>query len=143
MKTFILSCLAVLMFGTAFSQQRLLITKMREETWNSNDKSWSGWPSTFTYYDKGSEPILTITRLDNDGYKFRVDMDIKGEKYSFDVTYSGYDSKNDWYKYDDVDGNQICIVGSTMSKLSQYGWPDSLVDIYFWIYTDNIAFDLE
>jgi len=30
-----------------------------------------------------------------------------------------------------------------MSKLSQYGWPDNVVQIYFWIYSNNMGLELE
>jgi len=86
---------------------------------------------------------LTLYRLDNDGYKFRVNMIIKGQNYTFDVAYSGYDDNNKWYKYKDENGDEIAVIGSTISKLSSYGWPDSVVQIYFWIYSQNLGIELE
>lgn len=43
----------------------------------------------------------------------------------------------------DQNGDEISIVGSTMSYLSQNGWPTNEVQIYFWIYSQNFALELE
>jgi hypothetical protein len=132
-----------LAFNTAFAQQALKITRMREVKWDSYSRAWSPWPVDWRSYQAGNEPIISLSRLDNDGYRFRVDMRIGAQSFSFDVAYSGFDQKNNWSKYADANGDEVDIVGSTMSKLSQYGWPDSVVQIYFWIYSSNVGFELE
>lgn len=138
-----LLCIIFLAFNTAFAQQALKITKMREVKWDSYSREWSPWPVDWRSYTAGNEPIITLYRLDNDGYRFRVNMTIGVQRFSFDVSYNGFDQKNNWSKYADANGDEVDIVGSTMSKLSQYGWPDSVVQIYFWIYSSNVGFELE
>ena len=59
------------------------------------------------------------------------------------LSYSGYDNRNNWYKYIDANGDQVCILGATMSSLAQNGWPSTLVQIYFWIDSENYALLLE
>ncbi len=88
--------------------------------------------------------MITITRLDDNGYTFKVDMVVNSQSFSFEVSYNGFDDKNNWTKYMDQNSDEIAIVGSTMSNLSQYGWPaNTRVQIYFWIYSGNYGLELE
>jgi len=143
LKGFILFAVIFFIAIGAFAQRALKITKMRKVTWDTYSKVWSPWPTVWNTYDKGNEPIITITRLDDNGYRFKVDMVVSSQNYSFEVSYNGFDEKNNWTKYMDQNGDEIAIIGSTMSKLSQYGWPDSTVQIYFWIYSSNFGLELE
>lgn len=134
---------AVLVVNVAYSQRALKITRMKHVTWDRYTRQWSPWPSGWRSYESGSEPILTLYRLDDNGYTFQVSMKTIEGNFSFDVAFAGYDDTNNWSKYKDVNGDEIDISGSTMSKLSLYGWPDSVVQIYLWIYSSNEGFVLE
>ncbi|HVW15162.1 MAG TPA: hypothetical protein VHB54_15130 [Mucilaginibacter sp.] len=116
---------------------------MRKITWDTYNHVWSPWPTDWQQYEQGSEPIITLSGLDNDGYRFHIDMQVSGQTYSFEVAYNGFDDKNNWSKYMDQNGDEISVVGSTMSYLSQNGWPTNEVQIYFWIYSQNFALELE
>ncbi len=130
--------------SSVFAQKALKITRMRKVTFDTYNKVWSPWPTTWTTYQNGNNPVITITRLDDNGYTFKVDMVVNSQNYSFQVSYNGFDDKNNWTKYMDPNSDEIAIVGSTMSKLSEYGWPtDTRVQIYFWIYSGNYGLELE
>ncbi len=135
--------LACLIFNVAHSQMSLKITKMKQVTWSSYSNAWSPWPVDWRSYQRGAEPVITLYSLDDDGYKFRVITDINGQSFLFDVTFAGYDANNNWSKYKDVNGDEVDISGSTMTKLAMYGWPDSVVQIYFWIYSKGMGLVLE
>ena len=126
------------------AQKALKITRMRKVTFDTYNKVWSPWPTTWTTYQNGNNPVITITRLDDNGYTFKVDMVVNSQSFSFEVSYNGFDDKNNWTKYMDQNSDEIAIVGSTMSNLSQYGWPaNTRVQIYFWIYSGNYGLELE
>ena len=130
--------------SAVFAQKALKITRMRKVTFDTYNKVWSPWPNTWTTYQNGNNPVITITRLDNNGYTFKVDMVVNSQNFSFEVSYNGFDDKNNWTKYMDQNSDEIAIVGSTMSNLSQYGWPaNTRVQIYFWIYSGNYGLELE
>lgn len=143
LKGFLMIMLMLATCGQAMAQRALKISRMRKVTWDSYNRAWSPWPATWSSYEKGNEPIITITRLDDNGYQFKVDMLVSSQNFSFNVSYNGFDEKNNWTKYMDPNGDEVAIVGSTMSKLSQYGWPDSVVQIYFWIYSSSMGLELE
>jgi len=138
----LLLCLTFLIVNVAYSQMALKITRMKKISWNSYYGKWSDWPAEWTSYEVGREPILTLYRLDTDGYLFKVYMKIGDQEFSFDFAYEKYDADKNWYQYTDGKGNEIAVQGSTLSKLSLYGWPDSTVEIYFWVSYDS-AFALE
>jgi hypothetical protein len=142
-KKIFLVCITVLIVGVAYPQKALKITRMKGVGWDSYNNKWNEWPAEWRPYQVGSEPILTLYRLDDDGYSFRVNMTIKEQLFSFDITYAGFDQNNNWAKYKDVNGDEVDVAGSTMSNLSLNGWPDTTVQIYFWIYSQNIAYALE
>ncbi|HWD86652.1 MAG TPA: hypothetical protein VG367_00900 [Mucilaginibacter sp.] len=127
----------------AWSQKSLKITRMRQITWDTVSRVWSPWPATWNTYPQGNQPILTITGKDSNDYAFHIDMQVGGQTYSFDVDYNGFDEKNNWTKYMDEHGDEIAIVGTAMTYLSQNGWPGNPVHIYFWIYTNHMAEELE
>ncbi len=130
--------------GQVAAQRALKITRMRKVTFDTYNKVWSPWPTTWSTYQNGNNPVITITTLDTNGYTFKVDMQIGTKQFTFEVSYNGFDDKNNWTKYMDQNSDEIAIVGSTMSKLSQYGWPtDGRVQIYFWIYSGNYGLELE
>lgn len=142
-KSVFLLFITFLIVNAAYSQKALKITRMKHVTWDRYTREWSPWPSGWRSYESGSEPILTLYRLDDNGYTFQVSMKTSEGNFSFDVAFAGYDDNNNWSKYKDVNGDEIDISGSTMSKLSLYGWPDSVVQIYLWIYSSNEGFVLE
>jgi hypothetical protein len=139
----LLGLMALFMANIACAQKSLKITKMRQITWDPNARTWSPWPTDWRMYPQGSQPILTITAKDNAGYIFHIDMLVGGQTYSFDVDYNGFDTKSNWTKYMDQHGDEISIVGSTLTYLSQSGWPANEVQIYFWIYSNNMALEME
>jgi hypothetical protein len=143
LKKLFLLCFGVLIFSAAYSQKALKIIRMRQVGWDTENKAWSPWRDEWKTFDEGCEPVMTLYTLDNEGCKFRVDVTVKGMEFIFDVTYTGYDDYNKWYKYQDENGDEIAVVGSTISKLSLNGWPDTPVQLYFWVYTDQIALEME
>ncbi|MBS1529544.1 MAG: hypothetical protein JSU01_04485 [Bacteroidetes bacterium] len=116
---------------------------MRMITFDTISRVWSPWPATWRTYPEGNQPVITITAKDSNGYLFHIDMLVSGQTYSFDVDYNGFDDKNNWTKYMDEHGDEIAIVGSTMTYLSQNGWPGNQVQIYFWIYSNHMAEEME
>lgn len=141
-KKMLLLCLTFLMVHAACAQKAIKITRMKKTTWNSYYAKWNDWPAEWSSFDSGREPILTLYRLDDDGYKFRVYMRVQDQEFTFDFTYDKYDQDKNWYQYADGKGDEIAVQGSTLSKLSLYGWPDTVVEIYFWVAYDS-AFALE
>lgn len=139
----LLTLLILFTVNTADAQRSLKITRMRQITYDTVNRVWSPWIANWRTYLQGNQPILTITKKDNAGYTFHIDMQVGGQTYSFDVAYNGFDEKNHWTKYMDEHGDEIAIVGSDMTYLSQYGWPANAVDIYFWIYSNHMAEELE
>jgi hypothetical protein len=140
---FMLCCLVFMVTGTAMAQRSLKITRMRQIAFDTVNRAWSPWPATWKTFSQGNQPVLTITGKDAAGYMYHIDMVVSGKTYSFDVDYNGFDEKNNWTKYMDQQGDEIAIVGSNMSYLSQSGWPNNAVDIYFWIYSNNLAEEME
>jgi hypothetical protein len=120
------------------AQRQLKITREKMETRNPYSGAWLGWPNDYSYFQAGSEPVLELTNLDNNG-SFLVSSLINGQIDHLTVRYSGYDATNNWYRYVDSDGNSVCVLGATMSYLAQYGWPSNAVQIYFWDYSQNMA----
>jgi len=133
--------LTILMANSTYAQKALKLVEMRQVSYNADTKKWSPWPQEWQSYDEKNKPILTLTKLDDTGVKFNVKMKIAEEKFSFNVTYDGFDEKNNWSKYIDENGDRINIVGSTMSKLSISGWPNTPVRIYFWIYSEKLGME--
>jgi hypothetical protein len=143
-KKIALLALAFLIFNVAYAQRALKITRMREITWSQDSKTWTPWPTTWTDYAVDKTPIITIYNEDTTGYLFKVHMQIGTQQFDFEVAYNGFDDKNNWTKYMDQNGDEISIVGSTMSQLLQNGWPaGTTVNIYFWLYSSYMAFELE
>ncbi|MDR3716011.1 MAG: hypothetical protein P4L51_24665 [Puia sp.] len=144
MKLLFVMIAAILIGHSSQAQHRLKITKEKMEKYNAYSGGWSGWPEEYTYFQQGSEPVLEITNLDDRGVSFTLSVEVNGSRNSFTVSYTAYDAKNKWYKYTDENGDQVCIVGSTLSSLAQDGWPEgNRVQIYFWIYSQNYALVLE
>jgi len=143
MKQLILMLAAVIFIHQANAQTKLKITRAKKETYSSYTQAWSGWPGSYTYFSEGSRPVILINRLDDQGSDFSLDVWVNGTHSNFTVSYKGYDSKNNWYRYSDNYGDEICVLGSTLSSLAQYGWPQELTQIYLWIYSQNYALVLE
>ncbi len=143
MKMFISALFFLCIAVAASSQTSLRLTKIKIQYWNDYLSKWSGWPNDWSYYEYDAQPIIRLTKLDNEGYRFQIESWINGEYNSFSVSYNGYDSKNNWYEYTDTAGDMVAIKGSTLSNLSLYGWPDNLVQIYFWLYSADIAIVME
>jgi len=143
LKQFFLLCLGILVFNAAYSQQALKIVRMRQVSWDTANKTWSPWPDEWKIFDSRDEPIMTLYALDTAGCKYRVDVSVKGKEFIFDVTYTGYDEYNKWHIYQDANGDEIAVVGSTIGDLSLYGWPGTPVQLYFWVYSDKIGLELE
>lgn len=142
-KLFIYTLLLVFaLVGTVSSisaQHRLKMTKVKMCYWNDYLEKWSSWPSDWTYFSSGEEPVVKFTRLDN-GSRFLVETWINGDYTSFRVTYTGYDPRNEWYEYEDANGDEVNVRNATMSDLARYGWPrGKTVEIYFWIYSEDFA----
>ncbi|MEO5889134.1 MAG: hypothetical protein ABIQ31_02720 [Ferruginibacter sp.] len=125
------------------SQKLLKIAKAKYKTYNTRLSIWNAWPDSYTYFQKDAEPILKITKLDDEGVNFSMSVSLNGSNNSFTVSYKSYNSKNNWYIYEDASGDQICVVGATLSYLAQNSWPSNLVQIYFWIDSENYALLLE
>lgn len=141
---FLFALLAILVMGAqAEAQYRLKITNVREIKYDQTSQKWDEWPTTKESYTEGSEPILVMTSHDEQGAQYSISITTHGKESSFDVTYTGYDAKNKWYKYNDVSGNQVFILGTTMSRLARHGWPSTHVQIYVYVYTKNYALLLE
>lgn len=132
----------LLISGNSIAQKRLMMTRTMYQEWNASKKAWTGWPDDYVYYDEGDEPIIRFTKLDDEGIKFNVAV-WAPDKSEFEVTYKGYREDQDAHVYEDVNGDEVWIIGSTMSKLSTEGWPDNTVQIYFWIYSESYALLLE
>jgi hypothetical protein len=142
-RALILLCLFFMFIHAADAQRSLKITQMRQITFDTVSRAWSPWIANWKRYPQGSQPVITISGKDAAGYLFHIDMQVSGKTYSFDVAYNGFDDKNNWTKYMDEHSDEIAIVGSTMPNLSQYGWPKNTVQIYFWIYSSNLAMEME
>ncbi|RMG29647.1 MAG: hypothetical protein D6730_03540 [Bacteroidetes bacterium] len=143
-KTLFLLLSTLVLFSThTLAQKRLKLQKVKIQYWNDNLERWSGWPGSWTYLDDGKQPVMSITKLDDRGYRFKVQFWMSGEYFSFNTTYNGYDEDNEWHKYEDSNGDEIAIVGSTMSYLSKNGWPDNKVQVYFWLYSEDFALVME
>ena len=127
----------------AFSQKSLKMTKAKFQSWNQYTEKWSGWSSNWQYFSKGKEPVLKLTKLDDEGSEFRVETWINDDYTDFSVAFKKYESENGWYVYEDSDGDQITIKGATLSSLCMYGWPKNVVQIYFWGYSRNFATVME
>lgn len=140
-KTIIISGLIIFMANVSYAQKSLKLVEMRQVHYNLSTKKWSPWPDEWQSYDEKNKPVLTLTKLDDEGVKFNVKMKIADEKFSFNVKYDGFDEKNNWTKYIDENGDRINIAGSTMSKLAMTGWPGTPVQIYFWIYSDKLGME--
>jgi hypothetical protein len=140
-RTVVLLGLMFLMANASYAQKALKLVEMRQVSYNASTKKWSPWPTEWQSYEEKNKPILTLTKLDDTGAKFNVKMKIADEKFAFNVTYDGFDEKNNWSKYIDENGDRINIVGSTMSKLSISGWPSTPVQIYFWIYSEKLGME--
>lgn len=125
------------------AQTNLTFKKGKMEVFDPIAGTWAGWPDEYNYFQINSEPMIKLTNLDDQGTEFLVDFWCNGEQNHFTVTYNGYNATNNWYKYNDDAGDEICVRGTTMSYLAQHGWPDSRVQIYFWIYSQNCAMLLE
>lgn len=141
MRTIVLLSLLFLMANATYAQKALKLVEMRQVSYNASTKKWSPWPTEWQSYEEKNKPVLTLTKLDDTGVKFNVKMKIADEKFSFNVSYDGFDEKNNWSKYIDENGDRINIVGSTMSKLSISGWPTTPVQIYFWIYSEKLGME--
>jgi hypothetical protein len=139
MKSLIVILAIVFMGHQSQAQRWLKITKEKMETYNSYLRDWTGWPGAYSYFGEGYEPVLKITNLDTQGTDFLVSYVYNNSTSNLTVTYDGYDANNNWYKYTDVNGDQICIVGATMSSLAQNGWPGNHVQIYLWVYSEDYA----
>ncbi|SFE39358.1 hypothetical protein [Thermoflexibacter ruber] len=124
---------------------RLKMSRAKVQYWNSSLEKWSGWPTEWSLFQEGNEPVFRITALGNSNPRFWVESWINGRYREFTVRYTDYDAQNDWFKYtvEDGSGDQICVVGSTLSYLSQNGWPSNKVQIYMWIYSASFAIVLE
>lgn len=143
-KNIALLALVFLIFNGAYAQRSLKITRMRQVTWSPDSKTWTPWPTTWNTYASDQTPIITLYNENGTGYLFKVHMQIGTQQFDFEVAYNGFDDKNNWTKYMDQNGDEINIVGATMSQLSQNGWPaGTTVDIYFWLYSNSMAFELE
>jgi hypothetical protein len=142
-KVLLLACLLFMLINVAYAQKSLKITKVRQITWYPDSHTWSPWPTDWRIYPVDSQPIITISKKDDTGYMFHIDMVVGAQTFSFDIDYNGFDDKNNWTKYMDEAGDEITIVGSNLSYLSQNGWPGNAVQIYFWIYSNNMAMELE
>jgi hypothetical protein len=140
-KKMFLVCLTFLIFSSAYSQKLLKITHMKQTSYNTADNKWNEWPTEWSTYQAGGEPVMSLFMLDDSGYKFEVYVKTAAKEFTFDVTYAGFDANNNWSKYKDVNGDEVDITGSNMSNLSQYGWPDTTVYIYFWIYSQSTAYE--
>src|SRR5581483_7281547 len=81
-KRMFLVFVALFVFRTAFAQKSLKIQRMRQVTWDTYNKVWSPWPTTWSTYQQGNEPILTITRMDDNGYQFKIDMLVGSQTFS-------------------------------------------------------------
>ena len=136
--------LGFLLIGSnGISQKRLMMTRTMLNTWDENANEWAGWPDEYTYYNEGEEPIIQFTKLDDEGVEFRVSVETE-DVSEFTVSYTGFREDQDAHVYEDSAGDEIWIIGSTMSQLAQNGWPDETnVTIYFWIYSDNYSLLLE
>jgi hypothetical protein len=133
----------LLIGSNAISQKRLMMSRSMMQTWDESAKEWSGWPSEYTSYADGDEPILQFTKLDDEGIEFNVAI-WAPDKSDFDVKYTGFREDQDAHVYEDSAGDEIWIIGATMSELSKNGWPEgTTVSIYFWIYSDNYSLLLE
>jgi hypothetical protein len=124
---------------------RLKMSRAKVQYWNTNSERWSGWPTEWQRFQEGKEPVLSIESLGGANPRFLIKSWINGSYREFTVRYKDYDANNDWFKYKVEDGSndEICIVGSTLSYLSQNGWPSNKVQIYMWIYSSNFAIVLE
>ncbi len=135
----------MLLFATQVNAQTSLkLTLGKRIVYDNYYGQWQSWPDQFNAFPSGQEPVLQINKLDDQGSDFSLRLYVNYQQYSFEVTFLRYDSENNWYIYEDANKDQICIVGSTMSQLAQYGWPgDNTVQIYFWVYSQDFALELE
>ena len=84
-----------------------------------------------------------MTKLDDTGRDFKVELWVSEEYFDFYVSYKSYDSKNGWSVYAEEDGDEVSILGTTLSYLCEKGWPSNKVQIYLWSYSDNYAIVME
>jgi len=141
MKQLIIILALAVAAGHTQAQTSLKITREKIEYWREG--AWTGWPGSYTYFSKGQEPVIEINMLDDDGYRFQIRSWINGSYNSFNVTYKSYDATNDWYKYTDESGDEICTRGSKLSYLARNGWPGGLTQIYLWAYSKSLAVVME
>jgi len=125
------------------AQTQLTFSRGKVEVFNPISDEWSGWPAEYTYFQSNLEPTIKVTNLDDQGVEFLIDFWYNGDHNRFTVTYNGYNATNDWYKYIDDAGDEICLRGATMSYLAQNGWPDTKVQVYFWLYSKDCALLVE
>lgn len=143
-KIFFIIILITLFSNLSFGQQSLKLTKVRHNYWNKFLDEWSGWSCDWRYYELGNEPIIKLSKLDDIGLQFKIEMWVDDKYSSLYVKYHSYDTKNEWSKYKSEDGNEVAIKGTTLSYLSTSGWPkDTTVQIYFWMYSSDFAIVLE
>ena len=127
---------------SSFSQKSLKMTRTMTQYWSEFNKEWTGWPETYDYYEEGNEPIIKFTKLDVDGKEFLVEI-WTPDHASFKVSYTGFREDQNAHVYEDSSGDEVWILGSTISYLSMNGWPDNVVSIYFWIYSEDYALLME
>lgn len=136
-KRFFLLALFLCLASITLAQKKLTIKKMQIQYWNDYKSEWTGWSGYWTEFDEGSEPVMKISNFGDGDFLFEMWVD--GEYSSFTLDFSHYDSRNEWYVYEDVAGDEVCVSGSTLSYLSSNGWPSNLVKIYFWLYSEDMA----
>lgn len=142
MKQLIIVLALAVAAGHTQAQNSLKITREKIEYWRNG--TWTGWPDSYSYFTKGQEPVIEITSLDEDGYRFQIRTWINGSYSSFYVTYKTYDASSDWYKYVDESGDEICTRGARLSFLARNGWPsNNLTQIYLWAYSKSLAVVME
>ncbi len=143
-KLFIVLMISTIFATIAQAQNRLRLTKLKSTTFNKYASKWNSWPSVWSYFKEDQGPIIQSTGLDDRGVTFKIDTWISGKHSTFYVSYKRYDSKNGWYEYVDESGDEINVKGATLSYLSENGWPPGeKVQIYFWLFSEDMALVME
>jgi hypothetical protein len=103
--------------------------------YNNETKSWGNWEDGAML----KEVTHKYTQIDGLGLLFGVEMNFAWKKVLSKFSYIGYDDKNNWFQYKDVESKDIlCIEGVKMSYLATIGFPDYEIRIYYFSFTDPL-----